>query len=194
MGLEHCVARRWLLSVCLFGAVGFLLAGVMSSSEAADPWSVQVIGTTGPDDTAIDSMTFEDAQEALETASGRAVRRRSCRSRRPASPGLTTANASLDLDETNHTLTVGGPVTLLGQDADMLVTAVWTDADSDDEPSVTVAFRTGAASLSDFAPALDAVDVGLSKTWTAFRTGQRRQLRDPGRRPAPGRPGLLRRR
>ena len=51
----------------------------------------------------------------------------------------------------------------------MLVTAVWADADSDDAPSVTVAFRTGAAALSDFAPSLDAVDVGLSKTWTAFR-------------------------
>jgi hypothetical protein len=154
--------------VWLLGALGFLVAGWVGSSEAADPWSVQVIGTTGPGDTAIDSMTFEDAQAALESAStgGTQVVLPVAPS---GFPGLTTTNAELDVDTTNNTLTVGGPVDLLGVNADMLVTAVWADADSDDAPSVTVAFRTGAASLSDFAPSLDAVDVGLSKTWTAFR-------------------------
>lgn len=160
--------RRVLLSVWLLGALGFLVAGVVGSSEAADPWSVQVIGTTGPDDVAIDEMTFEDAQDALESAAADATT-----VVLPVAPtgfpGLTTDNAALDVDTTNHTLTVGGPVDLLGVDADMLVTAVWSDAGTDDAPSVTVAFRTGAASLSDFAPSLDAVDVGLSRTWTAFR-------------------------
>ena len=168
-GAGSAVSRRVVLwSVALLGALGFLLAGLIGSSQAADPWSVQVIGTTGPDDVAIDSMTYDDAVAALQadsTAGGTTVL--------PVAPsgfpGLTTANAALDNDDTHFTLTVGGPVELLGSSAQMLVTAVWADADTDDAPSVTVAFRTEGASLSDFAPSLDAVDVGLSRTWTAFR-------------------------
>jgi len=160
--------RRVLLSVWLLSALGFLVAGVVASSEAAGPWSVQVIGTSGPDDVAIDEMTYDDAVAALQDAS--ASGDTTVLPVAPTGfPGLTTGNASLDFDAANHTLTVGGPVTLLGVDSDLLVSAVWADADTDDAPSVTVSFRTGAASLSDFAPSLDAVDVGLSATWTAFR-------------------------
>ena len=155
--------------VLLLCAVGFLLLGGVGSTQAADPWSVQVIGTTGPDDVAIDEMTYDDAQAALADAAAGRPRRSSSRSPRPASPASPPTTPPSTSTTTNHTLTVSGPTDLLGVPADVIVAAVWTDADSDASPSVTVAFRTGAASLSDFAPSLDAVDVGLSKTWTAFR-------------------------
>ena len=163
--LQHPV--RWV--GLLLVAVGLLLVGAVGSTQAAAPWSVQVIGTGGgPDDVAVDEMTYADAKDALDTASGAAT---------PVVlpvaptgfPGVTTDDATLDFDDDTHTLTVSGPTSLLGVDADVIVVAVWDDEDTDDAPSVTVAFRTGAAALSDFAPSLDAVDVGLSKTWTAFR-------------------------
>lgn len=168
-GAGSAVPRRLVLwSIALLGALGMLVAGLIGSSQAADPWSVQVIGTTGPDDVAIDAMTYGDAVAALQAdsaAGGPTVL--------PVAPsgfpGITTANATLDQDDTNHTLTVGGPVDLLGANAQMLVTAVWADAGTDTAPSVTVAFRTDDAKLSDLAPSLDAVDVGLTKAWTAFR-------------------------
>lgn len=153
----------------LLVAVATLLIGVVGGSQAAEPWSVQVIGTSGgPDDLAVDEMTYADAKSALTTASGAGT---------PVTlpvaptgfPGVTTDDASLDLADDAFTLTVSGPTDLLGVDAEVMMVAVWADADTDDAPSVTVAFRTGAASLRDFAPALDAVEVGLSKTWTAFR-------------------------
>ena len=162
---EHPVQWVGLLLV----AVGALLIGVVGGSQAAEPWSVQVIGTSaGPDDIAVDEMTYEDARDALSTASGAAT---------PVTlpvaptgfPGVTTDDATLDFDDTSFTLTVSGPTDLLGVDADVMVVAVWADAASDTAPSVTVAFRTGAVSLSDLAPSLDAVDVGLSRAWTAFR-------------------------
>ena len=162
--LQHPV--KWL--GLMLAAVGVLLVGAVGGTQAAEPWSVQVIGTSGPDDLAVDEMTYEEARDALSTASAAAT---------PVVlpvaptgfPGVTTDDATLEFDDAAFALTVSGPTDLLGVAADVIVVATWADADADSSPSVTVAFRTGAASLSDFAPSLDAVDVGLSKTWTAFR-------------------------
>ena len=156
---------KWLgLLLC---AVGVLLVGAVGSTQAAEPWSVQVIGTTGPNDTAIDTMSYADAKAALTESSTTGTD--TVLPVAPSGfPGVTSDGATLELDDTARTLTVSGPTTLLGVNATVLVAAVWDNA-ADTTPSVTVVFKTGATSLKAFAPSLSAVDVGLTSAWTAFR-------------------------
>ena len=157
---------RWLGMLVLGSA--FLASGMLGASQAAEPWAVTVTGLTGSaDDLSLDGLTYDDATTALEQAAadGTPVTL-------PVAPlafaGLTSTGATLDTQASTRTLTVGGPVKLLGVDADILVVAAW-DSATDDSPSVTVAFRQDDISLTDLAPSLDAVDVGLSSAWTAFR-------------------------
>src|SRR3954454_11556845 len=141
---------RWpvilLLALIAGAALAIPALGDPTKEVTVDPGAAH----SAPGFTDLRGMTYRQAKDRLDQLSQITL---------PVHiPGLERLGASgvaVDSNDAGHSLSLSGSATVLGHDANLLVTAVWPDAAST-APVLAVAAKTSDLSLSQLNPRWDA--------------------------------------
>lgn len=162
------------LAAAALGLIGLAIFGALNAGASTVPKldvTVTDGGSAPPDSVDLSGMTYNEAATALsgQVADPGSVTLPIA----PAGFRASSSGAALYFGNTTasqYSVAIEGTTEVLGKNADMLVTAVWKDADTDAAPRTAVLFSFGAASLGDFAGFND-FPVHLTKSWAAISAG-----------------------
>ncbi|MDA0158888.1 PKD domain-containing protein [Solirubrobacter ginsenosidimutans] len=134
-----------LVALIVSAALAIPALGEPTKEVTVDPGAA----ATASGFTDLDTLTYAQAKDRLDQLSAITLPVQI-----PGLERLGVANVTLGSNDAGHSLSLSGSADVLGQDVDLLVTAVWPD-DSSTTPALAIAAKTDDLSLSRLNPRWD---------------------------------------